>query len=241
MWLKWISLIPLLAAQAIYVKSTALKLPGATGDTSGMIAGDEPALRLLVIGDSVAAGAGIATFADALVGQIASSLHGRTQRSIHWQVIGKIGVTLETTYTELLPLVADSPLDVIVISQGVNDTTHLHLQKRYEQNLIRLIDALQARTHHPLIILPAVPRLEQFPVLPYPLRTFLGERVRVLDSAAEGLTLPNVQHVPFPEIPVTPEYFCEDGFHPGIKACAMWGGMLADAIVQRLADDLRNE
>lgn len=240
MWGKWIPLLPVLMAQGVYVKRTALRLPGADGELSGVLDGESPPLRLLMFGDSVAAGAGIPSHADALVGQIAHNLQQQTERAIQWQVIARIGATLETAYTDLLPLVDDSPLDIIVISQGVNDTTRLHRRERYRRNLIQLIDALKARTDHPLVILPAVPRLEQFPVLPYPLRTFLGERVRVLDDAARTLNLPGVHHVPFPEIPITPEYFCEDGFHPGVKACAAWGSILADAILQRLNHKSRN-
>lgn len=66
-------LSPLLAAQALWVISRALQLPEAAGPRSG-VTGTGPILRLRIIGDSSAAGVGVAHQDQALAGQLASEL-----------------------------------------------------------------------------------------------------------------------------------------------------------------------
>ena len=66
-------LSPLLLAQAVRVRKIALQLPEAAGPRTG-ITGSGPALRVLIIGDSSAAGVGAPTQEVALAGRLANSL-----------------------------------------------------------------------------------------------------------------------------------------------------------------------
>ena len=55
-----VALAPLLAAQSAWVRRRALALPEPSGERTGLV-GRGPRLRLLVIGDSSAAGVGVDT------------------------------------------------------------------------------------------------------------------------------------------------------------------------------------
>lgn len=59
---------PLLALQGRAVQRNTPRLPAAAGPTVGGVDGPEPALRLLVVGESMVAGVGAATHAEALSG-----------------------------------------------------------------------------------------------------------------------------------------------------------------------------
>lgn len=81
-----------------------------------------------------------------------------------------------------------------------------------------------------------MPPLGRFPALPQPLRGVLGLRARPLDAAGAGLApgLPGLTHLPL-SLPVTPELFCADGFHPGPAGYRQWAALLAPPIAAALS------
>ena len=74
-WLPALALSPLLLAQGVYVRRVTPRLPEAPGSRSG-VAGGGPSLKLLILGDSAAAGVGAASQDEALAGQLAVALAG---------------------------------------------------------------------------------------------------------------------------------------------------------------------
>ncbi|MEO8836808.1 MAG: SGNH/GDSL hydrolase family protein, partial [Caldimonas sp.] len=65
------ALAPLLVAQAIATRRRALVLPEAAGPRDGVFGGDGTApLRVLVAGDSSAAGVGVAEQAQSVIGHL---------------------------------------------------------------------------------------------------------------------------------------------------------------------------
>ena len=112
-------LSPLLLAQAVRVRKIALQLPEAAGPRTG-ITGSGPALRVLIIGDSSAAGVGAPTQEVALAGRLVNSL-GKNH-TVQWQLIASTGATTPTTlhrlHSEILP-----QTDIAVVVLGVNDVT----------------------------------------------------------------------------------------------------------------------
>jgi lysophospholipase L1-like esterase len=79
-----------------------------------------------------------------------------------------------------------------------------------------------------------LPPMHRFPALPQPLRAVLGRHARDLDAALERHACrdqASLQHVPMPPMS-RPEWIAQDGFHPGPQAYAVWGGALAQALMQ---------
>ncbi|MEO1603455.1 MAG: SGNH/GDSL hydrolase family protein, partial [Pseudomonadota bacterium] len=81
-----IALGPLLLTQGRRVRRDILRLPEAEGPREGIV-GEGPPLRLLVLGDSSAAGVGAATQSDALVGQLVAQLSPEYRTA--WTVIAR--------------------------------------------------------------------------------------------------------------------------------------------------------
>src|SRR4030095_6739971 len=96
---------PFLFLQGQYTRRKVGVLPGAAGDTTGIVGAGEDPVELLVLGESTVAGLGARTHETALAGQFASRLADRLQRPVRWTAVGKNGVTAERTIKELLPLV----------------------------------------------------------------------------------------------------------------------------------------
>ncbi|UUV28502.1 SGNH/GDSL hydrolase family protein [Amycolatopsis roodepoortensis] len=219
-------LAPILLAQAVRVRRTTPRLPGAAGPVTGLVAGEGGPMRLAVLGESTVDGVGAATHAEALTGRLADEL-ARDGGAVAWQAIGKTGANARVAREELLPLL--EPADLVVIALGVNDTIELHSAARYRRDLLDLVVAVRRRVGPVPVVLAGVPPMGRFPSLPRPLRDVLGARSAVLDAAAARLALvPGVVHVPMPAAMLDPATFAEDRFHPGPEGYRRWAEQLAD-------------
>jgi lysophospholipase L1-like esterase len=233
-----LALLPLLLLQGSRVRRVVPRLPEAGGPTHGVVEGADPAVRLLVLGESTVAGVGAADHREALAGQTARSLGEAGGFAVHWRAIGRIGATAHTARTELLEPAGDIDADLVVVALGVNDTLRLHGWRRWTRDLQWLFAALRSRSAHLPLVLSGVPPIARFPALPRPLRDVLGTRARMLDRAAERLAgrLDRVVYVPIPPLldRVVEEYFCEDRFHPSAPGYDLWGRSLGRAAAEQV-------
>ncbi|MCC6374061.1 MAG: SGNH/GDSL hydrolase family protein, partial [Moraxellaceae bacterium] len=76
-----VALAPLLLTQGMYVRRVTPKLPEPQGARVGVTGTGKP-LRLLIVGDSAAAGVGAAHQNDALLGQLVAAL--ATEFEVSW-------------------------------------------------------------------------------------------------------------------------------------------------------------
>src|SRR5215472_15030495 len=114
-------LLPVLLAQGLWVRLRTTRLPDAAGPSSGTAAGAGAPFDLIVLGESTVAGVGASTHELGLTGQTASALAHRTGRSIRWRALGLSGATARDALKELVPQLAGSRADAMIIVLGVND------------------------------------------------------------------------------------------------------------------------
>lgn len=222
---RWAAL-PLVPFQGLQVSRTAPRLPEAEG-RRGSVGEGADRLRLVVLGDSLAAGVGLAHHRDSVAGQVATRLAERTGATVEWEVRAASGHTAGEV-VGLVDRVALAEAAVVLVSVGVNDTKDLHSRRRFRRELADLLDAVLAAAPAADVLLLGVPPMELFPALPSPLADVLGRRSRQLDadSAAVAASRPWVSRVT-PDVPATEGMFAPDGFHPS----AALHGHLADAVV----------
>lgn len=227
-------LAPLLALQAIHVRRTALNLPEPSGPRSGC-SGVGPTLRLLILGDSSAAGVGAETQESALSGALVSQLAKRF--TLNWRLEAETGATTKTSLAKLDSL-PPHPFDIVLLVHGVNDTTRLTSQRHFKARQTTLIEALRTRHNVQHFILSGVPPLHHFPLLPQPLRWVLGCHAARLDQMLAMLAAerPDCTHLAL-NLPYTPEYIARDGFHPSQSAYLVWSEMIAQAIYNTVSSD----
>lgn len=91
-------LAPLLLAQGCRVRRTTPRLPEAAGLRRGE-EGAGPGLRLLIVGDSAAAGVGVATQAQALSGRLLTSLVADFR--VRWRLVAATGYTAQDVLDRL--------------------------------------------------------------------------------------------------------------------------------------------
>ncbi|TVP71971.1 MAG: SGNH/GDSL hydrolase family protein [Rhodobacteraceae bacterium] len=218
-----IALAPLHAAQMLGVIARVPRLPEAAGARAGSC-GQGQALRLLVLGDSSAAGVGVAHQDQALVGQIC--VHLGRMHHLDWQLCARSGAT--TAGALRLLAAARAPVDVVVLALGVNDVLRQTPLRRFAAGQAALIDQLRAEYGARLILASAVPPLGAFEVFPMPLRAHLGRRADALDAELQRVCAARdgVVHVPF-DLDPAPHWLAADGLHPGAALYAEWGQRMA--------------
>lgn len=228
-------LLPFVWRQGQRVRATLPQLPAAGGPRTGEVRGTGLPVRLLVFGESTAAGVGASNHAEGLAGQTARILARQTGRPVHWRAHGQRGLTARAAHDALLPTLPRAPFHVVILALGVNDVIALHSPLRWQRDLGRLVANLRARIDHPPVVLAGVPPINRFPALPQPLRTVLGWRGRLLDRAARifAQSTRAVTHTAT-SLPEGDAGFCSDGFHPAPAGYAQWGARLARTATQTM-------
>ncbi len=87
--LQLIALAPILLWQGRKVRQRTLRLPEAGGARTGSLGQGLP-LRVLLLGDSAAAGVGVGRQEEALAGQLAAQLSSEYQ--VAWQLLAESGL-----------------------------------------------------------------------------------------------------------------------------------------------------
>lgn len=228
-----VALAPLLAAQTVWVRRRALKLPEPSGARHGDIGTGTP-LRLLVMGDSSAAGVGVQNQSQALTPQLARRL-GRTHR-VTWHLSARNGATTADA-PALLQDVADNTFDIAYVIFGVNDAKNLRPESAWRQDLGTILDLLQTNHSTRHVVFSGLPRVQDFPLLPEPMRSVLAMRAVRFDRALQQIAAEHegCAHLPI-TTPLDPEDMAEDGFHPGAAIYALWAHLAAEGIAQILRD-----
>lgn len=233
-WLATVPLLPLALPLALYTRRTALRLPIAQGEPSGIAAAHLPGqpLRLLLIGESTVAGVGVTTFDQSLASCLAAALAERLQRPVRWRACGENGITAARAHERLLPFALAEPADLALLVFGVNDTTHLTSSKRWLQALAAMADALAARGCR--VAFSAVPPLQHFSALPWLLRQLMGWRAGLLDAELRGLSQRlGAMHCAL-DLPFEAHYLAEDGYHPSALGYRQWAAGLAERLTPSL-------
>lgn len=224
-----LALSPVVLVQALWVGARVQRLPEAGGPRSGQ-QGDGPPLRLLLVGDSSAAGVGVEHQSSALIGQIAKTLTPHV--GLSWQVVAKSGGTALSTL-RLLEDMRPAPCDIAVVVLGVNDSKNGVRARPWNRDYGRLIDTLHNGYGAQHVYVCALPDFTRFPLLPRPLRGVLAWRATVLDHALRALCTakPNVHYAAVDAALVSAD-MARDGFHPGPKIYAQWGRGLGEILLR---------
>ena len=223
------ALMSMIVPQGLYVRARALQLPEAAGDRVGT-GGDGPCLRVLIVGDSSAAGVGVDSQEQALSGQLVKRLS--RDHCVEWTLAARIGATAGSVMS-LLDQIEGKEFDIAITALGVNDAKNGVSLARWISTCDALYARLQDEFGVKLICASGMPPVKDFPLLHGPLRWALSRRAQLFDLAHRGLvqTLPGVKYLQGPAR-LLPEEMSVDGFHPAAPVYREWA---------RLADDLIRE
>ncbi|KNG94210.1 SGNH/GDSL hydrolase family protein [Pseudaestuariivita atlantica] len=217
-------LFPVLVAQALSVRRTAQILDEPPGPRSG---GKKGGLRLLIIGDSSAAGIGCEHQEQALSHLLPA--HLLPDIPTDWRLIAQTGARTGDVL-DWLDTDPPGPVDIAVTALGVNDVTKLTTRGQWRDRQAALYDRL-GQLGARRVYACGLPPVAHFPLLPEPLRWVLGRQAAAFDATLADLCRdhPLARHVPF-EFDMVVEDMSPDGFHPGPGIYAGWARHLAGII-----------
>lgn len=228
-------LAPLLLAQGLYTRKVTPKLPEPEGARCG-VAGSGHLLKLLIVGDSAAAGVVARHQQNALSGRLVERLS--EHHEVHWQLNATTGHKTRDAIQGLARL-TPYPVDVALISLGVNDVTSTHRVRLWLDHMAELNQLLTERFDCRQVLYTSVPPMHLFPALPQPLRWYLGRKAQLFNRhlAESASTWPSSRILSIP-FPLTPEFIAQDGFHPSEAAYRIWADAAAREIVQGRASQV---
>ncbi|MGD0686385.1 MAG: SGNH/GDSL hydrolase family protein [Streptosporangiaceae bacterium] len=224
-------LAPLALVQARRAVRRAPRLPAASGPAHGTAGHGDPRRRLLVIGESTAAGVGAGAHGRALPGFLAAAMSRRVGGTVTWAVRGKSGATARKVLAELVPS-GQQPFDVTVLTVGINDLFDRRAPRLWAADLRGLIDALSGEGGRTRVIVSGMPPVQRVPAIPQPLRFVLSRRARAMDRVTRQVSAERgAVYVPISAAIVRGEgLFASDGFHPSEAGYRVWAGVLAGAM-----------
>ena len=219
---------PWLVAQARQTRRHAHVLPEAAGPREGRLGeGHGRALRLLIVGDSSAAGVGVAEQHQAVTGHLTRALQRALDAPLEWHLRARSGLSTKGVH-EMLRADPPPPADIAVVITGVNDVIGLVAPRRALAHRAALAGWLQGTCAIRHVVFAPLPPIERFPLLPALLRRVMGDDARRHDLAlsrwAKGRD--DVSHVEI-ELDVRPAVMASDGFHPGEPVYRICGEALA--------------
>ncbi len=259
-------LAPIYLYQGHKVKRDTIRLPEPEGIRCGRVklsiastaqTQDRHPLNLMIVGDSAAAGVGSQTQQEALAGKLIPALQQQalvngafsTQfDELTWSVQATTGHTSFDILRRLYIMPKPShPLDVMVLSVGVNDTTANVATHKWQQQIEDIIAIAQRKFGVKELIFSSLPPMAQMPALPAPLNNFIGVKASVLDQVLQQVCTEHngVTYMATDFARMIDEHsngtpidiavmFASDGFHPSSLMYGYWAQQLAELITQLL-------
>ncbi|MBA2729175.1 MAG: SGNH/GDSL hydrolase family protein [Euzebyaceae bacterium] len=203
-------------------------------------AADGPEVRLVVLGDSTAAGVGAPTLAESLPVQVAQRLADDLGRPVDMTGLGVSGARTIDVRDEQIPMLVDRGVDAVLIVIGSNDVTHATSPSAMAEQTRGMLRAARRNAGEAAIVLGGIPLFGSADALAQPLRLLVDTYASVLrrvqrDTAAEeGVCFVNIAVEASPRFAGVPEAMSSDGFHPAPVGYGFWADALAPALAAEL-------
>ena len=230
---SWLAL-PVYVWQGLGVRRRSLRLEPPTHNgwvKAGPQDSKAEPIRILLIGDSSAAGVGVRDIAHSLGGQLPEVLADLTGRPVLLRIAGNNSATSDQLRDFVVPNLEPQPYDFICLNIGTNDAKNWHRGRTFCKNFGTLLYALKTRFPTAKIVWSGILDMEGIPALPSPLNRILGIRSRILNRNGKILCAERGALAPDPEWQVIPENFSVDGFHASEKGYREWAENLGKYLV----------
>lgn len=234
-WLLVASAVPV-AAIGVLAVEVALARRGAMFDRPPLVLdgtvgqGDSPPVDVVWLGDSTAAGVGAPDAQAALPRQVARGLGP----SAGLTVLATSGARISDVVERQVPSVAQGDPDVVFVSVGANDVTHLTSRRDFDARYRSMVSALPARSE---VVLLGVPDMGAIPRLAQPLRALAGLRGRQLDGVVRdvasdiGAAYVDIAGETGPSMRADPDrLFADDDYHPSAAGYQLWAEAVLEVV-----------
>lgn len=188
-----------------------------------------------VMGDSTAAGVG-GTYEQGLAVSTAKELGRRY--SVTMKNVAVSGARMRDVRRLQLPLIEPLRPDIVLLSAGANDVTHLTPVHSMRADLRAIVQALTAANRNVKIVITGSPDMGSPPRIPRLLRGIASLRTKQVnrmfreEAARLGLRFAPIAEVTGPLFRRDRSLFAADRFHPNDRGYATWIPVLNEALAQ---------
>lgn len=230
--LSWL-LAPAALLQGTMVRRRTVRITPPPGKTIGHVGPDsQPRFRILVIGDSSAAGLGADHMDETLAPELARRLARHFDASALWRTAGANSATTEELRDYVVPNIDSEPYTHIVILAGTNDMKNFLPRRRFDDGFGGLLFALHAKWPAATLIWSPILDMRTVPALPRFLGWILELRASMLNELGEQLCRERFV-IAAPKLEAhDPEGFAADGFHASAKGYGYWADLVAGVIIE---------
>jgi lysophospholipase L1-like esterase len=200
-----------------------------------ILAATTPApLRYVVLGDSTAAGVG-GNYEAGIVMSTTRELEKRHR--VTMTNFGVSGARMDDVRRLQLAKAEALRPDVVLLSAGANDVTHLTRVGSMRDDLREIVARLRAANPDVKIVITGSPDMGAPPRIPRLLRGYAGHRTKVVnrmfvsEAAQLKLVFAPIAEVTGPQFRRDHSLFAADQFHPNDRGYATWVPVLNEALL----------
>lgn len=228
--------VVVLGTESGYVATRRYLPADAAPRVAGSYGDARPAVRLLLLGDSTAAGVGASTTAGSVGGRLAAAL--ATKRRVTLGSVAVAGARAADLPAQVSAALKERP-DVVLILIGANDATHVTRLG----TVGRLLDAAvrRLRAAGVAVVVAGCPDLGAARAFPQPLRAIAAARGRAVAdreraaAAAAGAAYVDLGRATGSAMRRDARTLSADRFHPSDRGYALWAQALQPAVLAALA------
>lgn len=234
-------LLPVLVGQAMLTRRRLPRLPEPEGERQG-VSGRGPRLRVLIAGDSSAAGVGVVTQREALAGQLSVCLAEACAARVEWRLVARSGLNTAQTL-ELLRREAPPEADVAVVVTGVNDVIDQVPSHRAVSAREAIANHLRKAQDVRHVVFAPLPPIHHLPGVPQPLRWVAGTDARRHNAALRRwvATRDDVSAVDMQDLTLNRGVLAVDGFHPGEPVYRYCASTIARHVAREVWPHIRSQ
>ncbi len=239
------SSVALLAAEAQLARRVIGKIDDPVRVASGWYGRGlpGPALRIALVGDSLAAGYGVEHVVDTPGARLASGVAERAGRRVHLKVFAVVGAETKDLHAQVDQALAFQP-DLVVVIVGGNDVTHMASASTSAQRLRGHVRALSEAGAE--VVVGTCPDLGALSSFAWPLRDVAGRWSRQLAeaqarvTAEEGARSVSLGSLLAADFVANPSLFGPDRFHPSAEGYDAVVSVLLPSSLAALGHDVED-
>lgn len=240
----------LLGAQVYIAANTERPDVHLAEDITATVGDGGAPVRLVVLGDSTAAGVGALTVAGSLPVLVAERVADTLDRPVDVLGHGVSGARTQDVRADQIPLLAaidGHDPDVVVVAVGSNDVTHLTPPWTLrERSAALLAEAADAAGGAP-VVLAGIPQFRGVGAIPQPLRSIVvayagplrdAQRAAVAEARRGGadVRFVDIAREASPRFAGVPEAMSADEYHPSAVGYGFWADAIAPIVVDAVGD-----
>jgi acyl-CoA thioesterase-1 len=121
--------------------------------------------------------------------------------------------------------------DLVTVGIGINDIGHGLTVDQFGTNYEKILSTLREKTHAQIVVT-NIPDISSGPRIPGSLRSQYQQQIMKFNERLEEIakrhdvTVFDMYTVSKDELPLHPEYFSSDGFHPSDEGYEMWANQM---------------